>query len=710
MPPKKFRLSYKKERSLLSDVLPYEIPVSFSNRHFYAFILRHRIQKNGDTEILWLKGSAALDRLIHLLFCLPDNPHRLSDVKRWVGEQELDFRRYQLDDSRISPTNQHPKPQDFLTPFCYKINHKETEFRELCVPHPRSQLLVSEFYDRCKETILYYTSLSPFSIRAPSKVAKFTFHNDKLHKEKLSLEVTQIETLDKEYESLRSFFVYREYSNIYKFYESYRYHRCEKKYNNLIKLDVSKCFDSIYTHSIGWATIGKDAQKEALAESGGSFPDRFDRLMQRMNMGETNGIIIGPEFSRIFAEIILQSIDREVEHTLRSGGSRLEHQADYEVFRYVDDYFVFYNRDEDKARIVDELQHALRRYKLSLNSAKAVVYEKPIITEITMAKQQIAQLLEKRINFNLEEIINEDGEVKEVKGGVFVNSNALITSFKTIIKTCAVEYKDMLNYTLSIVERKSRSLVEDYMKVDAENRSPRQMANAITNIVEFLFFIYAVSPRVNTTIRLCRILEVFNSFLRQGHLDRARVQIVHKLIYDNICFILKKNKSSEHVQVETLYLLIALTALGRDYWLEQGVLAEYLGIDLASVEGRGGTGNSLNYFSITVSLFYMRDKVRYKMLREHVVDTAIKRIRDRSETCHKDSELVLLLFDMISCPYVPSDKKQEALKMFGVSDPALAADMIGYSDDASKSQRWFTNWLEFDFAKELDAKRSQEVY
>ena len=40
---RKVRLSYKKERGLLSDVLPYEIPISFSNRHFYLFILRNKI-------------------------------------------------------------------------------------------------------------------------------------------------------------------------------------------------------------------------------------------------------------------------------------------------------------------------------------------------------------------------------------------------------------------------------------------------------------------------------------------------------------------------------------------------------------------------------------------------------------------------------------------------------------------------------------------
>jgi len=39
--------------------------------------------------------------------------------------------------------------------------------------------------------------------------------------------------------------------------------------------------------------------------------------MQSANYGETNGIIIGPEFSRIFAELILQQIDKSVESDLR---------------------------------------------------------------------------------------------------------------------------------------------------------------------------------------------------------------------------------------------------------------------------------------------------------------------------------------------------------------------------------------------------------
>ena len=40
---KKIRLRYKKERVLLSDVLPYELPFIFTNRYFYRFLVRNEV-------------------------------------------------------------------------------------------------------------------------------------------------------------------------------------------------------------------------------------------------------------------------------------------------------------------------------------------------------------------------------------------------------------------------------------------------------------------------------------------------------------------------------------------------------------------------------------------------------------------------------------------------------------------------------------------
>lgn len=84
-----------------------------------------------------------------------------------------------------------------------------------------------------------------------------------------------------------------------------------------MKFDLQSCFDSIYTHTISWATAGGSDKVKVLPGYHGAWVgDAFDNLMQSVNARETNGIVIGPEFSRIFAEIILQYIDQKVEQEL----------------------------------------------------------------------------------------------------------------------------------------------------------------------------------------------------------------------------------------------------------------------------------------------------------------------------------------------------------------------------------------------------------
>lgn len=40
------KLKYKKERCILSDTLPFEVPIIFNNKNFYDFILKNRIKSN----------------------------------------------------------------------------------------------------------------------------------------------------------------------------------------------------------------------------------------------------------------------------------------------------------------------------------------------------------------------------------------------------------------------------------------------------------------------------------------------------------------------------------------------------------------------------------------------------------------------------------------------------------------------------------------
>lgn len=681
---KKKYIKYKKERVILSDVLPFEVPITFSNRHFYDFLLSCKIEIEGEKIAIGKNETITNQEIVKLLFGInKDKP--FTDGKVNFEEDKRD-----------------------AIPFGYKIVHKENDFRELTIIHPKNQLAVIDFYDKYRDLILYYSNKSQFSIRRPHRIAKYTYFKDRLHIEKLAETNDEIvEQNDLEYENLKTFFVYKKYSNIHKFYESYQYHRCEKKFNYLFKFDISKCFDSIYTHSISWALLDKEVVKKYLADSKQTFGNKFDALMQKLNYNETNGIVIGPEFSRIFAELILQEIDDRVKQELKLAG--LHYKRDYEIFRYVDDYFVFYNDEVAKDKILSTFRLGLREFKLSLNDSKTIQYKKPIITEITIAKQKINGLLN-TISYKVDEIedgLEADGitPIKKKKGKIYFDSNSLITKFKTIIFEAGIDYKDILNYTFSIIERKLNSLVKNYFKIIDEKNTEKDFINALLELLDFVFFLYSVSPRVNTTIKLCRILRIVTSTLNyKNEFNLDFKHLVFKKIYDNIAFTLHKNKTVKHTQVETLYLLIALGELGNRYWLTEDVLASYLRIE--NKETHFYSETELNYFSIVVSLFYMKDKVRFKKLREFILDKVIEKYNtvDYNDRIKK-AELILLLFDIIAYPFVNIDTiKRKLLILYKIEDAGLQTDIINARNN------WFTNWSEFDFGKALDAKQSQEVY
>ena len=380
MKKRKIRLRFPRQRSVLSDTLPYEVPPTFSNRHFFEFLSNNEVEF-GEDRLQWTCSDDRLDQAMRLLFGIkPATVVGFTQIQQWGKRKSVRY---------VSTADCQTRTK----PFSFRITHKENDARTLTICHPRNQLRVADFYNRYHPLIIYYAGLSPFSLRKPSEIAKVSYFKDRLHFQNLEiLPPKAVEQYNEEYEQLGSYFRYRRFNNIHKFFESPIYHRAEMKFDAMLQMDVSKCFDSIYTHSLSWALIGKQATKDDIPASKKTFGGAFDELMQHTNDSETNGIIIGPEFSRIFAELILQSIDVTVERRLLERSEKLEHRRDYDIFRYVDDYFIFYNRDEDGQIITQVLSECLADMKLSVNSSKTVVYRKPIITEITVAKDRISTL------------------------------------------------------------------------------------------------------------------------------------------------------------------------------------------------------------------------------------------------------------------------------------------------------------------------------
>ena len=61
------------------------------------------------------------------------------------------------------------------------------------------------------------------------------------------------------------------------------------KYRYMFVTDITNCYGSIYTHTIAWALMGKDAAKQKKGKKG-LLGNMIDTYMQGMQYGQTNGI------------------------------------------------------------------------------------------------------------------------------------------------------------------------------------------------------------------------------------------------------------------------------------------------------------------------------------------------------------------------------------------------------------------------------------
>lgn len=598
---KKIKLSYSKERVLFSDVLPYECPIIFSNRYLYRFLAKY----------LWIGEEQKIDNIAWNV---------LKQSKRWDQKDAnafaaLLFGCYEKG-KRIGPL-QH-KLNDLFYPYQFNIAHKTNKNRTLSIIHPYNQWQVVEFYEQYKYSILYLCNQSSYSIRKPHKIAQYFYYRDRLHRKLSGHESDKVELFFNEYENLKTYFSYEKYANIYKFYEDYRYQRAEKKFKYLVKFDLQSCFDSIYTHTISWATAGGADKVKVLPGYHGSWVgDAFDNLMQSVNARETNGIVIGPEFSRIFAEIILQYIDQKVEQELLE--KNLRQKSTYECYRYVDDYFLFYNDEKDKNLFMESLTKRLKEFKLQISPSKTEEFEKPFITKVTIAKQRIENLLSNIFSIPLwEEIesnsstekdtedkdLDKDREVLEKKFNIYLPANDVNTQIKVIVKECGIEYRDIANYLLEKISQRLDTFLNRYEigfkkyerlmskeetnKDDVEThaqRAQRKLTSYLVSLIDVTFFVFNSNRQINTTLKLQKIMNSIIIYAKRhgdfkvNHAVRFQTiskDIIFKKIQDEIALVLTTTDSHRSTLHESLYLLILAKELGYAYLLAPEVIKSFI--------------------------------------------------------------------------------------------------------------------------------------
>lgn len=622
-----------KYRVLLTEVLPYELPLMLDNGGFYLNMQDESLQK--------IFKEAFVGKL-----------------KDWTIPYDYSVRKYGGDKSR-----------------------------KLSLMHPYTQLQCVDFYAKHDNYMLSLCSNSPFSIRYIEKRAKCIFKKEEDKNEVAQSFPKRVEIFDDEIEKYyRSYFSYKQYDMMYKFFISGDYLRLEQKYTHLMKMDVANCFYHLYTHTIAWAIKGKEQAKDLIGKT--TFENDFDSLMQHTNYNETNGIIVGPEISRIFAEIIFQRIDINVLNRLKRVPLSLKLGRDYEVRRYLDDHYVYANSEENLRKILEVYKEELQFYKLFVNESKLEFLERPFVSDISDAKREISTLMSCIADNWLKK--DDEGHYLYRVNNEMKAFSSVVNAFRSLAHKYKQKYGTLNRYLLTLL------ISQIGNEMNRENM-PNVSAGLLLMYTEIAFYVFSLDMSASASIKMCRILEYLHRWA-ENCTDKAALLELENRVYREVkrCLdIYETRRMDNEINIEVLNLLLCLNRL-----MKTPMSRTHL-VKLFSIsDGKKEDYERLNYFQICTLMYIIGGDINYEDIRKKIIEEVNRRLLVDCALWHSDN--AMLFFDITVCPYVKKQEiKQLILKVYGCSETAYGKKY----KELTKTNRWFFNWDKTQELSEILSKR-----
>lgn len=327
---------------ILTDLLPVELSELFSFRPFYDFLLK----KNNQTILLEM----------------------IEDTKRARAAGK------ELFNSSWS-----------TTPMKYNIMKGHDSTREMSLVQPLSAINILIFMECFQKDVLqFFEKKRCYSLRYHKKntglyyKARTKQGTAYFHKQSKRAGIAAVQQTG-------SYFKITPFESINSFADSRIWRMSNFHFGYYAKMDYKSCFDSIYTHAYKWI-IERNVVDSKNAENSNLFI-AIDRILQNINGRSSNGLLVGPEFSRMIAEIILQQIDSEVHLSLSADNLRKD--VDYTAFRYVDDVFIFAKSPEALDTIIGKFRTHGEKYLLRLNDMKLTKGETPCVPKNWLSRTRV---------------------------------------------------------------------------------------------------------------------------------------------------------------------------------------------------------------------------------------------------------------------------------------------------------------------------------
>lgn len=461
---------------LLTDIMPVEISELFSYGKFYEFLLER--QEKVETIVKSLMKTKASGK--ELLF----------NGGAWSS-----------------------------TPLKYNILKGVDGSREINLMQPISALNIY-FFIECyqKEILSYFENNNCFSLRYHRK------NNDLFYKKK-SNKLTEYfaKTSRKIEKSVLQqtgvYFKIHKFNSVSSFTNSRLWQQCNFKYRYFAKVDYKSCFDSIYTHAYKWI-IERNTVDSKVANNSNLFI-AIDRILQNINGKSSNGVVVGPEFSRMIAEILLQHIDKEVLQNLQAKG--LVASKDFRIFRYVDDIYIFANTSIAIDEIVKTIELTSQKYLLHLNELKYYTAETPVVLNNWIDKTRSFSDKISDLFFKKKDLHDRKEEIDYLVKNGYISLDRLKNEFSILMTDYPKDRRFIVSYILSTLLNNISNKKDGYKLFDKDKTGRAYI------FLELALFVYSFCPCFDHTQKILSMIVYLDDELKFKDDEKNHKKLVNLL-------------------------------------------------------------------------------------------------------------------------------------------------------------------------------------
>lgn len=445
---------------LLTDIMPVEVSELFSYGKFYEYLMEHQNDVNKIINELMKEKSSGKKYLFN--------------GGNWAS-----------------------------APLKINILKGVNQQREINLVQPISALNIY-FFIECyqKEILTYLENNCYFSLRYHRK------NNNLYYKRKNNRMTEYFSKTSKKVkrgilQQTGAYFRIHKFNSVTDFTNSRMWQMCNSKYRYFAKADYKSCFNSIYTHSYKWI-IERNTTDSKVAKNA-NLLIIIDRLLQNINGKSSNGVIVGPEFSRMIAEILLQHIDKEILYSLQS--ENLFVHKDYRIFRYVDDIFIFANSPIIIDKVVDTIESVASKYLLHINELKSYTAETPVVLNNWIEK---TRALSDKISdlFYKKKEMHDNTEIKALVKNGYISLDRLKNEFTILMTSYPSDRRYIVSYILSTLLNNISN------KKDGYNLFEEGKTNKAFIFLELAFYVYSFCPCFEHTQRVISMIVYFDDELQ----------------------------------------------------------------------------------------------------------------------------------------------------------------------------------------------------